>query len=248
MKNQTTNKINQMCNNCYQFINGECTGTTNQVWTNCVYKTTAPADKETKEEITTKKSYKIVKNNVYNSNEIYFTEKPSEEIRNGLKFLKMRYNPKISCWYGFATVEEIQKAIEEPNTEKKETSKEIKNDYGVKVGDIFRYSFGYDATLYEFYQVRQILSKKMILVSKIKPIAYNHDYDSQNSWHWTLKNDGTVYEDDKNYTDELNIKKIVKLSKWDREPKPQISVGFNNRYTATLLNKGDHIINEDNYH
>lgn len=57
-------------------------------------------------------NYTITINNQFNSKEIYFESKPEETIREALKTLKFRWNRKKSCWYGFATEEEIKNAIE----------------------------------------------------------------------------------------------------------------------------------------
>ena len=57
--------------------------------------------------------YRIENNEQYNSKEIYFEGIPEKETREALKALKMRWNPKKGCWYGFATDEEITKACGE---------------------------------------------------------------------------------------------------------------------------------------
>ena len=57
-------------------------------------------------------NYTITTNEQYNSKEVYFDNKPEETIRESLKTLKFRWNRKKSCWYGFATEEEIRNAIE----------------------------------------------------------------------------------------------------------------------------------------
>ena len=56
-------------------------------------------------------TYKIEENRDYGSREVYFDGKPSEEVRNALKVLRMRWNHKKLCWYGFATETEIRNAI-----------------------------------------------------------------------------------------------------------------------------------------
>jgi len=56
-------------------------------------------------------AYRIEKNDQFNSHEIYFDGKPSEEVRSSLKALKMRWNHKKVCWYGFATEREIINAL-----------------------------------------------------------------------------------------------------------------------------------------
>lgn len=55
--------------------------------------------------------YEIKENHEYNSREVYFKGKPSEEVRNALKALKMRWNGKKLCWYGYAAEIDILRAI-----------------------------------------------------------------------------------------------------------------------------------------
>lgn len=56
-------------------------------------------------------TYTIKENRSYNSREIYFDGKPSEATLTALKELKMRWNPKTKCWYGFANEYDIISAI-----------------------------------------------------------------------------------------------------------------------------------------
>ena len=56
-------------------------------------------------------TYEIKENRNYGSREVYFDGKPSEEVRNALKLLKMRWNHKKMCWYGYAGENELINAI-----------------------------------------------------------------------------------------------------------------------------------------
>lgn len=56
-------------------------------------------------------NYEIKTNATYNSQEVFFTGKPDEATRTALKSIGFKWNPKKSCWYGFATVEEINAAL-----------------------------------------------------------------------------------------------------------------------------------------
>lgn len=62
-------------------------------------------------------SYRIERNAQYNSNEIYFESKPAAEVLTALHNLKMRWNPKKGCWYGFAAQNDILAAIGEHDNE-----------------------------------------------------------------------------------------------------------------------------------
>ena len=55
--------------------------------------------------------YRITENAQYGSREIYFDNKPSADVIDNLKSLKLRWNPKKKCWYGFATESEMVAAI-----------------------------------------------------------------------------------------------------------------------------------------
>lgn len=55
--------------------------------------------------------YRITENVEYGSREVYFDDKPSAEIIDNLKSLKMKWNPKKKCWYGFASKHEMIDAI-----------------------------------------------------------------------------------------------------------------------------------------
>ena len=56
--------------------------------------------------------YEIRENSEYNSREVYFSGKPAAETREALKALKMRWNGKKCCWYGFATESAIIATIQ----------------------------------------------------------------------------------------------------------------------------------------
>ena len=56
--------------------------------------------------------YEIKPNEQFKSLEIYFTEKPEAATRDALKALKFRWNPKKSCWYGFADLATLSDTLE----------------------------------------------------------------------------------------------------------------------------------------
>ena len=56
-------------------------------------------------------TYNITYNAQYDSHEVTFESKPSTAVLDALKALKMRWNPKKACWYGFAKEHEIINAI-----------------------------------------------------------------------------------------------------------------------------------------
>ena len=64
--------------------------------------------------------YEIKPNEQFKSLEIYFSEKPEAETRDALKALHFRWNPKKSCWYGFADLATLSETLESVTGEKPE--------------------------------------------------------------------------------------------------------------------------------
>lgn len=56
-------------------------------------------------------TYNITHNAKFDSYEVTFESKPATAVLDALKALKMRWNPKKACWYGFAKESEILSAI-----------------------------------------------------------------------------------------------------------------------------------------
>lgn len=82
-------------------------------------------------------TYEIRSNPKYNSNEIYFDGKPSEEIRNDLKELKFRWHSIKKCWYGFASDFEISRAINGATPEEEQTATTTYSDGYLGGGAVF---------------------------------------------------------------------------------------------------------------
>lgn len=137
--------------------------------------------------------YEIRENSEYNSREVYFTGKPAAETREALKALKMRWNGKKSCWYGYAAAEDIAAAIAveivsgaaktAPKTEKPPK----KNKFGVQVGDIFSASWGYDQTQTDFFQVVELVGELYVRVREVYPRMIGEDAVSPMSADRTYK-------------------------------------------------------------
>ena len=68
--------------------------------------------------------YTITKNEQYNSIEVVFDSKPADSVLSSLKALKMRWNGKKACWYGFASREQIESAIAGQTIEEQPKAKE----------------------------------------------------------------------------------------------------------------------------
>lgn len=123
--------------------------------------------------------YEVRKNEQYNSNEVYFEGKPSVEVRDGLKALRMRWNRVKCCWYGFATEEEIANAVDGKKVEQKKVVNkpvEKKNEHGVKVGDLFYASWGYDQTNINIFQVVELVGKQSVRVKEVCPKVEKQEF------------------------------------------------------------------------
>ena len=119
----------------------------------------------------------IKANEQFNSTEIFFDQKPEREIIEALKALKFRWNPKKACWYGFAKIESLDdltngsvkpEKIERPKKEKA-------NKYGVKVGDFFMATWGYDQTNNDFFQVIELVGESSVRVREVNPPIISTD-------------------------------------------------------------------------
>lgn len=96
-------------------------------------------------------TYTITANPEYNSLEITFDGKPAQAVRDALKTLRFRWHGQKKVWYGYSTEEAIRAAIEGKKAEKPAKTAEKVNKYGVKVGDLFSASWGYEQTNVDFF-------------------------------------------------------------------------------------------------
>lgn len=122
-------------------------------------------------------AYTINTNTEFNSTEISFEGKPSEAIRDALKALRFRWHNVKKVWYGYKTREEVEAAIKGEAAKTKTTPKnaEKANKYGVKVGDIFESSWGYEQTNVDFFQVISLVGETSVRVRQVCPELIKED-------------------------------------------------------------------------
>ena len=113
-------------------------------------------------------TYTITNNTQFNSTEITFDGKPSEKVRAVLKELHYRWHSAKKIWYGYKDEETIRKALDNAENSKTAAS-ETKNRYGVKVGDIFSASWGYEQTNVDFFQVIALVGESSVRVREVHP-------------------------------------------------------------------------------
>lgn len=114
-------------------------------------------------------TYTMTRNPQFNSLEIAFDGKPSEAIREALKELKFRWHGVKKVWYGYADEAAAKAAIEGKKVAKAEKAPkaEKKNKFGVKVGDIFYTSWGYEQTQTDFFQVVALAGETSVRVRQV---------------------------------------------------------------------------------
>lgn len=121
--------------------------------------------------------YTITKNDQYNSVEVVFNGKPAEAVRDALKALRFRWHGVKKCWYGYKDEAEVRAAIdgaesgESCTTEAKSYKVPVvkTNKFGVKVGDLFSASWGYDQTNNDFFQVIALVGESSVRVREVNP-------------------------------------------------------------------------------
>ncbi len=116
-------------------------------------------------------------NNQFNGIELTFESKPTSEVRDSLKNLGFRWHGVKKLWYAKNTEERMALALElsknsaaapvVPTQVSAPAASAPKNKYGVKVGDIFYGSFGYNMTIVEFFRVEKILSACKVEIQRI---------------------------------------------------------------------------------
>lgn len=112
-----------------------------------------------------KENCKIIMNEEKHGEELYFDNKPNYETINILKKNGYRWNNSKKCWY------------RKLNYTKE--GKEKKNYLGVKVGVIFHYSWGYEQTNANYFQVVSLKGTKQVIIREISyEIIETMGYDS----------------------------------------------------------------------
>lgn len=144
-------------------------------------------------------------NEELNGVELFFTVYPLAGTRETLKKHGFRWNHKKSCWYAkrgamadeIATIcaettrteyEDIAKRTGETvadvktkadKTDKPKTAKKpTANKYGVKVGDFFSMSWGYEQTNITHFQVVELVGSASVRIKEVYPDILGSDAQS----------------------------------------------------------------------
>ena len=114
----------------------------------------------------------ITLNQEFNGIEIAFDSKPEAATIEALKNNNFRWHRVKKLWYAKQTPERIKLAesIAEGKAEVKAESNEPKKNYfGVKVGDFFHMSWGYEQTQNDFFQVIALVGEKSVRIREVCP-------------------------------------------------------------------------------
>ena len=114
-------------------------------------------------------AYAIKRNEEHNGIEIYFDEKPGDAIREALKGFRMRWHSVKKCWYGKADEAAVKTALGEDPAAPDAPAADEPNINGVKVGDLFYTSWGYDQTNVNFFQVIALCGTQSVRVREVQP-------------------------------------------------------------------------------
>lgn len=119
-------------------------------------------------------------NKELNGIEIRFDCKPISSTLESLKKSGFRWHRQKNFWYAKQTPERIELAqsITDGKEIKTVTTKEKaekKNVFGVKVGDIFSASWGYEQTNNDFFQVIALVGEKSVRVREVNPPIVRRD-------------------------------------------------------------------------
>lgn len=105
-----------------------------------------------------KTEYTEVINFEKHGRELYFKAIPTYEERSILKNNGYRWHSQKKCWY-----------ISDKKINNTKPQKEVKvqNALGVKVGDIFEMSWGYEQTNVDFFRVKELRGKTQVILQEV---------------------------------------------------------------------------------
>ncbi|MCR4654739.1 MAG: hypothetical protein K5770_00690 [Lachnospiraceae bacterium] len=121
----------------------------------------------------------IAINKEFNGIELTFENKPAENIREALKGAGFRWHRQKKIWYARKNPQRMELAEKlsgknfpitatAPAAPAAAQAPEKKNKYGVKIGDVFCDSWGYDQTNIDFYQVVDLRGATQVVLKPIK--------------------------------------------------------------------------------
>ena len=116
-------------------------------------------------------TYTITTNKEFNSTEVAFDCKPTDAVRETLKAMRFRWHGVKKVWYGYAPEETVRAALNGKKETKRNAPRKAEkvNKYGVKVGDLFSCSWGWEQTNVDFFQVVALVGECSVRVRAVYP-------------------------------------------------------------------------------
>lgn len=157
-----------------------------------------------------KTEYTEVINIEKNGRELYFKAIPTYEERTILKNNGYKWHNVKKCWYV---------SNKQTNKQVKEVKTETQNELGIKVGDIFYMSWGYEQTNVDFFRVKELRGKTQVVLQEVYLAMVEEEAVSGMSAdrRYNVNNykvaESSVHIDD----NEKGAIKRVKLSKYNGE-------------------------------
>lgn len=156
----------------------------------------------------TTKKVNVTMNAEKNGIEVSFAKKPEASTLSALKSAGFRWHNVKRLWYATKTPERVAlseklfdgEPIPEAVTETETRAKQPKttavkiNKFGVKVGDLFSATWGYDQTNNDFFQVVALVGECSVRVRQVYPKIKERTARSWASEDYTIENDGELLE------------------------------------------------------
>lgn len=114
-----------------------------------------------------KTEYTEVINFEKHGKELYFKAIPTYQERTILKANGYRWHNQKKCWYI---------SDKKVTTQKTEIKAEAQNELGIKVGDIFYMSWGYEQTNVDFFQVVALKGKTQVVIKEVHLTSKKEEY------------------------------------------------------------------------
>lgn len=183
----------------------------------------------------------IVKNQEKNGIELYFNVKPAKEILQLLKDNHFRWHNVKKCWYtrvndkALQIVELIKNNNVSVETLKQKTQE---NELGVKVGDIFSMSWGYEQTNIDFFQVVALKGKTQVVIKEVILQVKNEKYMSHGmarDVEFDVNNKHNIKILDKSYLVDNDKGTIKKVKGTKENPYISFDLGIARKYKGQKL-------------
>lgn len=131
----------------------------------------------------------IIKNKKLNGLEVKFDCKPNNDILCALSLNGFHWHRKKKIWYAKETQErfEFLQNLKDIKTDDVMNLDIKENIYGIKVGDIYYISWGYEQTNLDFFQVLKV-TDKTVRIKQICPTIVKMESDGLCSRHIVIEN------------------------------------------------------------